>query len=43
MTEFIAFCIGWAFGGIAMWLYFVKSDLIRTREEYYEAHPEERP
>lgn len=39
----IAFLLGCSVGGLAMWFYFIKSDLIRTREEYYRAHPEYKP
>lgn len=39
----ISFCLGWFVGGLIMWVYFHASDLIRTREEYYAAHPEDRP
>ncbi len=38
-----AFAIGWALGAAAMWFYFHLADLIRTRDEYYDAHPDERP
>ncbi len=43
MNYVAVFCAGWAFGSAIMWFYFYKAGLIRTREEYYAAHPEERP
>jgi len=39
----LLFGIGWVGGAAAMWLHFHTNDLIRTREEYYAAHPEEEP
>lgn len=30
-------------GCAVMWAYLSGADLIRTRNEYYDAHPEEKP
>lgn len=37
MTEFVWFLLGWSAGAAAMWFYFSKSGLIRSREEYYKS------
>jgi hypothetical protein len=36
-----AFLIGMGLGSFALWLYFCRAGLIRTRSEYYFAHPHE--
>jgi hypothetical protein len=43
VNFWLGFVIGWFLGACGMWLYFLKVDLIRTRDEYYAAHPEEKP
>lgn len=41
--EFIFFCLGCSLGASLMWWHFIRNDLIRTRDEWYAAHPEHRP
>jgi hypothetical protein len=39
----ILFLIGMSCGAALMWFYFHWADLIRTRDEFYRAHPEHAP
>lgn len=34
----IGFCIGWAFGSLLMWAYFVSQKLIRNKKEWVKAN-----
>jgi len=32
----VTFCVGWAFGALVMWVWFIENGLIRSREEWYD-------